>query len=49
MVHLVKFFYLGKKSYKRKRTGSYFAQNHIFTDIFLSVGVRKWRLLLQVV
>ena len=48
MVHFIKFFRWGEKSYERKRRGRYFAQNHIFTDIFLSVGVRNWRLLLHI-
>ena len=40
MVHLVKFFLLGKKSYEEKRRCRYFSQNIFFTDV-LSVAVLK--------
>ena len=49
MVHLVKFFCLGKKSYERKRRGRYFPQNQFFTDSVSSVEVLKWQSLLQTV
>ena len=33
MVHLARFFYLGKKSFEQKLRGKYFAQNQFFTDM----------------
>ena len=41
MVHLVKFFLLGKRSSEQKCKCRYFEQNQIFTDSVLSAGVLK--------
>ena len=49
MVHLVKFFHLGKRSYEQKCRCRYFAQINFFTDSVSSVRVLKWLLALQIV
>ena len=41
MVHLVKFFLLGKRSSEQKCKCRYFEQNQVFTDSVLSAGVLK--------
>ena len=45
MVHLVKFYYLGKKVMSKNLEAGILLKGNFFTDSVLSVGVLKWQLL----